>query len=224
MRKINEFLKDAAKEFPDALAGKSSAGGFDGPPLPVNLEYRVVLTRGEWRQANNSGNYSFAMTFEVAEPAEFAGRKFSEYYSIDEGAHPVAREKFAQLIGASCIDLTEVNTDDNDEFAKAFEGTQYVVATRVWGDDGDRNGIRYLNKDYGQTLKTDVKPPKPRGGGLPTRKGPGIGDKLALPTAQILKNTEEEAQAEQPAAPSPTLPGGAAPSGVKLPPGLGGRP
>lgn len=219
MRNINEFLKEVQKEFPDELAGKASnGGGFDGPPLPEDRQYRATITRAEWRQATGSGKYSYAITFEVTEPAEWAGRKFSEYYSIDSG-NRIAAEKFSKLIGESGINVAEADTSSNEAFAKSFEGAEFVVATRTWGEDDDKTGLRYLNRDRGQALKDKIDPPKKK----------KVGSSLVA-DIQIKKDqapgpfdggtAEAEEEATAPAQAPVSLPGGARPSGVNLPPGL----
>lgn len=216
MRSITDFLNsDVAgdAELQDAIAGKSSAGGFDGPPLAVTRQYRATIVRGEWRQAN-SGKYNFSFTFEITEDPEneFVGRKFSETYSIDKDAHKVSKEKFARLLGESGIQASDF-TGDNEKDAKLFEGTEYVIATRVWGEEGDRTGLRYLNRDRGQQLLTNIPAPKSQGG-----------TKAPL-TADISVNKEKGPQenvAEEPAQPATpvSLPGAGRSSGVNLPPGL----
>ena len=227
MDSIFTFLDGAKEEFKDALAGKRTGGGFDGPPLPQNLQYRGQISRGEWRQAQTSGKWSFSMTFEVLEPEEFAGRKFTEYYSIGSDTNNIGREKLATLIGASGVDANSFDRTgdvekDNAAFAKLFEGTQYVVAVRTWGDDMDRTGLRYLNKDYGQTLLTNVEPPKPKGGNLPNKKGGGpLKADISIPKGD--DQTEEQPDTpntEPDEQPQVTFPGGKSPSGVTLPPGL----
>lgn len=216
MKQLTDLLGGLATEFPDQIAGKSPASGFDGPPLPENRQYRAEIVRGEWRQSTGSGNWSFSFTFEVTEPAEFAGRKFSEYY--DPNGHQASREKLSRLIGESGLNLDEVDKSDYDVFAKAFEGTSYVVATRIWGTENDRTGLRYLNKDRGQALQENIKPP--------VKKTPPAD--LQRPDISVLKaqqeaaaqaagQTEESAPAPESA---PQLPGAGVRPPVTLPPGL----
>lgn len=230
MQSLGNLLGDLAEEFGDAIQGKNPNAGFDGPPVPSNRQYRAVVSRAEWRQATTSGKWSYSITFEITEPSEHAGKKFSEYYSIDAAAGAIGREKFARLIGESGIDLKTADTSSEDAFAKEFEGKQFVIATRIWGDQKDRNGIRYLNKDRGQALRTDIKP-------LPAE----LADNIGKLKADITVPKREEAHGELPASEEPEdgtydeekaaeataeqvrLPGqGNRPEGVRLPPGLRG--
>lgn len=209
MQSLTDFLNDLGAEFPDEIAGKGGASGFDGPPLPEDRQYRARISRGEWRQAQN-GNWSFSFTFEIIEPAEFAGRKFSEYYSKD-GSNQIAKEKFAKFIGESGIPFDEIDKSSDEAFAASFEDATFVIATRTWGDQNDRTGIRYLNRDRGQALQEKIAPAKKRGStSKPLR-------------ADISVNKDKGPTEEStPVAPRPpvTLPGGNRPSGVTLPPGL----
>lgn len=218
MRGIGEFISDAEKEFPDELEGRQTMGGFDGPPLAMTRQYRARVARGEWRQANTSGKWSFSITFEIVEDphGEFVGRKFSEYYSIDKGAHEAARRAFSRFLGESGLDIPSISNQENEDFIKNFEDITYVVATRTWGDDGDNTGIRYLNRDRGQKLQENIKPPK----------APGSVSKPLRADINIKKEEEpfpETAPLEEAAAaPQVSLPGtgSSRPPGVNLPPGL----
>lgn len=215
MRSITDFLKEVKQDYPDALAGKSSAGGFDGPPLPDDREYRATVVRGEWRQAQ-SGNYSFAFTFEITFPEEFAGRKFSEYYSIDKG-NAIAAEKFSRFIGESGVDLADVDQSNNESFAAAFEGSSFIIATRIWGQDADRTGIRYLNRDRGQEPKASIQPPKKKAGAAKS-----LTADIQLPKRGEEPFPEERAAETEVAVnqPTVTLPGSGVRPPVSLPPGL----
>lgn len=229
MQDLSNLLGDLATEFPDEIEGKNTAAGFDGPPLPSTRQYRAVVSRAEWRQATTSGKWSYSITFEITEDpkGEFVGRKFSEYYSLDASAGEVGRSKFARLIGESGIDVKTANTSSEAEFAKEFEGKKFVIATRIWGDAMDRNGIRYLNKDRGQKLLDNITP-------APAELRAKSDGKLK---ADIQVGKREEAHGEIPAGETdeetpeevqvPTeqvrLPGGnSQPGGVRLPPGLRG--
>lgn len=226
MRSITDFLNtDVAGDeaLQDAVSGKASAGGFDGPPLAVTRQYRATITRGEWRQAQNSGKFSFAFTFEITEDIhdEFVGRKFSEYYSIDKDAHKVGKEKFARLLGESGINAADF-TGDNEKDAKLFEGTEYVIATRIWGEDGDRTGLRYLNRDRGQALLDNIPAPKQQGGAkaplradISVNKQKGPAEEEPFPAEEAQEEAPVEAEK-----PKVNLPGASRPQGVNLPPGL----
>jgi hypothetical protein len=223
MKSISDFLKGLAEEFPDQIAGKSQFGGFDGPPLPEDQQYRATISRGEWRQSQGSGKYSYAVTFEIQEPSEHAGRKFTEYYSADESAHRVSREKFSKLIGESGLNLAEVDQSSEETFAAAFEGTSYVIATRTWGEENDRTGLRYLNRDRGQELKK-IAPAKGQEAAKPLRADISV-NKNVGPFSAEQPETDEQGEEEEVVAAEPTqapitLPGGTRPSGVSLPPGL----
>jgi hypothetical protein len=232
MRSITDFISnDVAKDsaLQDAVSGRASAGGFDGPPLPISRQYRATIVRGEWHQSQ-AGKYSFAFTFEVTEDIydEFVGRKFTEYYSIDESANQVAKEKFARLLGESAIPHDQF-TGDNEQDAHLFEGTEYVIATRVWGEEDDRTGIRYLNRDRGQKLLDNIPPPKSaKGTKKPLRpdisvnknRGPQQEEAEEEPFPEGEPDSAESEETVQQQRPI-NLPGGnSRPGGVNLPPGL----
>lgn len=231
MQQLENLLGDLATQFPDAIEGKNPNSGFDGPPVPSTRQYRAVVSRAEWRQAQSSGKYSYSITFEITEPAEYAGKKFSEYYSMDASAGTVGREKFARLIGESGIDLKTADTSSEDAFAQEFVGKKFVLATRIWGDEMDRNGLRYLNKDRGQKLLDNIKP----------AASELAAQQKAKLKAEIQVNKAEESTPEEESVPEdtsaeereaaheqtipqqapPSLPGsGSARPPVNLPPGL----
>lgn len=217
MKQLTDLIGGIVEQFPDEAAGKSPASGFDGPPLPETRQYRAEIVRGEWRQAVGSGIWQFAFTFEIQEPEEWAGRKFSENYNPE--GHVASREKLARLIGESGLDMSEVDQSSYDAFADAFVGTKYVIATRTWGTENDRTGLRYLNKDRGQELQTSIKPPVKK-----TQTA-----NLGKPDISVLKNqaaassappaSEETAEAPVEAA-APGLPGNGSRPPINLPPGL----
>lgn len=212
MRSIGDFIGEATEEFPDEIAGnRTGGGGFDGPPLDVTKEYRVEVWRAEWRKANTSGKWSFAVTFEVAE-GDRQGYKFTEYYKIDKDAPDAAKRAFSDFLGKSGLNIGDLDQSDNDAFIKNFEGITYVIAPRVWGDEDDNTGIRYINKDVGQTPKEGIKPPNKKG------------TRTAL-SADINVNKDKGPAGEEPfpeTTQSAVLPGtGTRPAGVNLPPGLG---
>lgn len=233
MQNLGNILGDLATEFPDAIEGKNPNSGFDGPPVPSTRQYRAVISRAEWRQAQSSGKYSYSITFEITEPAEYAGKKFTEYYSLDASAGTVGREKFARLIGESGINVKEADTSSEETFAQEFVGKEFVIATRIWGTDMDRNGLRYLNKDRGQKLLDKITPAPSElqamaahklKADIQVNKQPEVEQQQIPETvAEEQAEAREEHQAagtEVPAS-TPRLPGGSArPGNVNLPPGL----
>lgn len=226
MQDLTNLLGDLATEFPDEIEGKNTNAGFDGPPLPSTRQYRAMVSRAEWRQSQ-AGKWSYSITFEITEDpkGEFVGRKFSDYYSLDASAGEVGRSKFARLIGESGIDLATADTSSEATFAKEFEGKKFVIATRIWGDEMDRNGIRYLNKDRGQKLLDNITPAPAElraqtanklKADIQIRKGEQVETETETETGE---GTETEAPAQE----QVRLPGSnQAPGGVRLPPGLRG--
>jgi hypothetical protein len=222
MRAVSDFLGEAEEKFPDELAGRSSAGGFDGPPLAQDREYRIQVSRAEHRKSN-SGKWQFAVTFEVInDPGdEFVGRKFSEYFSIDKDAHEAARQSFARFLGASGLNVAELDQSSNEAFIAEFEGLTFICATRTWGTEDDRTGVRYLNQDRGQDPRPSIAPPKSKTGAKPLKadimvnknKGPAEPGPAAVAT-------DSETEEAPPASPPVTLPGSGVRAPVNLPPGL----
>ena len=223
MRSITDFLGEAAKEFGDELEGRSVSGGFDGPPLAQNRQYRARVARAEWRQATTSGRWSYSVTYEVTEDPkdEFVGRKFSEYYSIEAGTPEAGKRAFSRFIGDSGVNVKELEypktgdvETDNNAFIKCFEGVSFVIATRVWGDDESNTGIRYLNRDRDQALLDHIEPHKPKGA---TKNS-------LVPEINVNKSKgpfdADESQEVQQAPAS--LPGSGTRPPVNLPPGLRG--
>jgi hypothetical protein len=229
MQDLSNLLGDLATEFPEEIEGKNANSGFDGPPLPSTRQYRATISRAEWRQAQSSGKWSYSITFEITEDpkGEFVGRKFSDYYNLDASAGEVGRSKFARLIGESGIDLKTADTSSEATFAKEFEGKNFVIATRIWGDAMDRNGIRYLNRDRGQKLLDNITPAPAE---LRARQGTSGGLKADIQIPKqgetdtaVSEPTGEEAESGQPVQETVRLPGtNTAPGGVRLPPGLRG--
>lgn len=195
-----------------AKAGQTPTSAWDGPPLPQNLEYRVTVDSAEYKASKSSGRNQFVLTYEVNEPAEFAGRKVQDYYSPTP-TNTIASEQLAKLFGALKANL-EGWGEDLEGFVKQFEGKSLVIAVRTWGEDADRTGVRWVNPDYGQTLKTDIKPPKAKADTskltadieIPKPQTPAEPATVAAPIAQPNQTT----------APLPTS------GGPNLPPGLRG--
>lgn len=216
---IGTFLGTASGEFPDELAGKTGGGGFDGPPLNAKHEYRCVVDRAEWRKSQ-AGKWSYAITFRVIEDPdsddEFLGRKFTEYYSIGKDTNRVGLEKFSKFIGQSGLDLAGLDQSDNQSFIDSFVDVEYVVAVRTWGSESDRTGVRWLNRNNGQALRTEVAAPKPKDGTQKPLDAEISVDKVKGPADE----TPTQAAEPEPQAPPVTLPTGNASSGISLPPGL----
>lgn len=225
MPTLDQFLNGLEKNetTKDILEGKTTFGGFDGPPLPTNREYKAHVSRGEWRQSQ-SGKWQFAFTFEVDGDDDWTGRKFTEYYSKD-GDNRINDEKFARFIGESGLDLKSVDRSSEAAFAQSFEGTEYIIATRIWGTDGDRTGLRYLNRDRGQDPKASITPPKPQTtktlrADITVNKERGPGQPEQSVTALKDENGEDPNPQSETQTPSVALPGSGRSPGVNLPPGL----
>lgn len=227
MQSLDQFLTGLEKnpDTKDILEGKASYGGFDGPPLATTRQYHGVVSRGEWRQSQ-AGKWQFAFTFEILGDDEWTGRKFTEYYSKD-GDNRINDEKFARFIGESGLDLKVVDRSSEEAFAKSFEGVEYILATRIWGTDGDRTGLRYLNRYTGQEPLLSIAPPKPQKDSKNLRadiqvnkeRGPGQpeqGSETDGETAEVSGDEQDTA----PQTPSVALPGSGRAPGVNLPPGL----
>lgn len=211
MVSLQDFLKDIKTNFQkdmDKAREGVASGAWDGPPLPLDREYRVEVEKGEYK-ASNRGTMNLVLTYVITAPDEFSGRKMQEYYQPEPG-NEIAQRKLSELIGALGPSLDGLGTDW-EVLAKRFEGATGVVALRVWGENDDRYGVRWINSDRGQELKTNVKPPKPKNAGKSLR-----------PDVQIRKDEPFPATATQATADDqPALPNTARPSGgPNLPPGL----
>lgn len=203
---LGDILKDHQEAFEQAARGDRPTSSWDGPPLPLELEYRVEVDTSVFK-TSNAGREQIAMTFVVLEPEEYAGRKFQDYYAPKAGNEVGARQ-FAQMVGAFQGKMDGWD-NDWDGFASQFEGKTGVVALRVWGQDNDRFGVRWINADRGQALSTNVKPPRPQSKKLVT----GQAD-IVIPKAQ------EAVSTVTPPIVVPTQGESIAPKGVNLPPGL----
>lgn len=211
---LGGILDTYGDRFEAAKEGRAPESAWDGPPLPLNLQYRVVVDSSVVKPSNASGKNQFVITYEIQEPAEHAGRKVQAYYAQNP-PNEFGKQALADLFGALRADMTGWG-EDIDGFAAQFVGRTAVVALQLWGTDNDRYGIRYINADRGQTLKTDVQPKKSSGGA----KSNDLKADIVIP-----KNPDPQAgeastpAASTPAAPvSPPLPGG----GPNLPPALRG--
>jgi len=203
---LNSIKNDYAKEFDQAASGVGPSGNWD-IDLPVTQEYRAIVTKSEFGKSKSGGKDQIIITYEVQEPEQYKDAMLQQYVDPNP-TQTWQTESLAKLFGALRADLNKLG--DFDDFVKDFEGKTVVLATNKWGEANDRNGVRYVNADRGQTLKSDVKPPKSRGTSASLRPDITIPkDESAPPVAP---------PAEIP--PSSPLPGGAQSSGVNLPPGL----
>ena len=217
MISLQDLLKDIKKNhgetYENALAGKTPQGAWDGPELPLELEYRVRVDKAEFKPSAASGNPQIVLTYEISEPEEFAGRKFQDYYS-PKPTNEVGSRKLAELFGA--LQASMEGWGENIEgFVDQFMDKKATVTLRRWGQNNDRTGVRYINLDKGQTLRTNILPPKPRGD-TPADLRPEIN----IPKPETAtKATVTPPTVTPPAEPKQTV---TPPSGVNLPPGLAG--
>lgn len=209
--KIQTEHKDA---FDKAAQGVAPSGDWaNAGDLPLNLEYRVEVVEANYGNSKSSGNPQITLVYEVQEPAEYAGKKFSDYQSPNPTT-PVGAEVLAKTFGALQARMDGFG-NDFVAFVKQFEGKTAVVALRVWGQENDRIGIRYINLDRGQELSTTVKPKAQRGGTSNLR-----------PEINIPKPQNDPFPATPAAPPVTPTPASAEPAtapstgGVNLPPGL----
>lgn len=208
---IGTIKTQHADRFEDAKEGKGPSGMWDGPPLPLNNEYRVVVDSTAYSPSKSTGKMQFVFTYEITEPSEFAGRKLQDYVSPTP-TNQIGSEQLANLFGALRADLDGWG-DNFEAFVKQFEGRTAIIALRTWGEENDRYGVRWVNADRGQKLKTDVKPPKQKANTNNLRAD-----------IQIPKDPEA-APAPAPVTPPPAQPSAPAPAisgGPNLPPGLRG--
>lgn len=199
-------IKDEYQQvYEDARDGKTPNSAWD-VDLPVDREYRVKVVEAEYKASKQSGREQFVFTYEVVEPAEYAGAKFQDYQSPNPTT-TIGIEMFAKMVGAFGVSLEGHASDE--AFAKAFEDRVVVVALRKWGQEMDRTGIRWFNKDKGQTLSTSVKPK-----GAPRASAANLRPDINIP--------KDDAPATPPVTPPVTPPTvqSPVPGGVNLPPGL----
>lgn len=222
MHQLGDLIKGLQTEYGENLerADTGPAGGFDGPPLPETIEYRLEVVKGEYK-ASKQGNQMVVLTLEVLEPEEWAGRKVQE--NLMAGGESWAREKFAKTVSALGVSLSGISGDDWDGFAQLFVGQTAVGTMKTWGEQEDRSGVRWLNKDVGQSLRTNISPPKKKSNtGNSLRPDIVINKTEPFPAEPGVVNADGTPEA------APTLPssgvgvGAAAYTGPRLPPGLGG--
>lgn len=218
MVSLQDLLKDIktnhSTTYENALIGKSPAGAWDGPELPLELEYRVRVDKSELKASQASGNVQIVLTFEIIEPEEFAGRKFQDYYS-PKPTNEVGSRKLAELFGALQASLDGWG-EDSDGFVNQFTDRHATVTLRRWGQANDRTGVRYINLDRGQTLRTNIVPPK-------VKAAPTTGADLR-PEINIPKEEAQNPGAVTPPTIAPPVieTQTITPPGVNLPPGLVG--
>lgn len=211
---LTDLLGDITKQFGDRMEavkeGRAPANAWDGPPMPLTNEYRVKVDTSTY-QPSKAGKNQFVITYEIQEPEEFAGRKVQAYYN-PAPTNEAGSRQLADLFASLKAKLDGWG-DDFEGFAAQFVGTTAVITLDTWGDEEDRYGVRWINADRGQTLKTDIKPKvKKAGGGASNLKADIVIPKPETPAGETPSVSPPEVAAA-PAAVSP-------PSGPNLPPGL----
>jgi hypothetical protein len=215
MTNLSDLIKTIktteAETFKNAYEGKSPASAWDAD-LPLDIEFRVEVASCKFDKSKASGRDQFVFTWEVVGPEEYAGKKFQEYVSPSPTNEAGSRQ-LADLLGALQANLEGWGNDQWNEFAAQFEGRTAVVALRRWGQNDDRIGIRYINLDRGQELRTGIKPPKPKN----NRSAADLRPEINIPKDDPFPaTTVTPPPAEEPKqATTPPLPGG-----INLPPGL----
>lgn len=207
---LGDFLGNLKDEYGQNLEEADKVtGAWSGPALPLNQEYRIKIVEGEWK-TSNAGKENVVVTWEIVEPVEFAGRRGRNYYGTSDPTQ-ITREQFAKLILATGISTDDSNGDWN-EFAARFVDTTIVAPLRSWGDENDQYSLRWTNKDTGQVLKDTISPIKPK-----------TDLSILKPQVGFAKESTGEPFPEERVVtsevPSVTA---TVPSGIKLPPGIGG--
>lgn len=210
---LGQVKRDHQEAFDNAKAGIAPSGDWaNAGDLPIDREYRVVVDSAEYGKSKTSGKSQMTLVYKVVEPAEFAGKKFSDYQSMPPTT-TIGSEVFSKTIGALQATLDGYG-DDFAGFVKQFEGQTAVVALRIWGQEGDRIGVRWINADHGQTLSTKVNPIKSKTDTKTLRPDVNIPKGEPFPeTPGITPPPVEPPAAANPATPPST-------AGVNLPPGL----
>lgn len=204
--KIKTEHKDA---YEGAKEGRAPNSAWETADLPLTHEYRLTVDSAEYK-TSQSGREQFVITYEVVEPAEYAGKKFQDYQSPNP-TNTVGTEMLAKFFGAFQLELDDNFGSDFGAFIKQTEGRTVVAALRRWGEQMDRTGIRWVNPDKGQNLNQNVKPAKASGTRTPTQ--PDI--QIPKPATAPVVTPPPAAAAPQPSTPPPS-------GGIKLPPGLQG--
>jgi hypothetical protein len=209
---LGQVKRDHQEAFENAKAGIAPSGDWaNAGDLPTDREYRVVVDSADYGKSKTSGKTQMTLVYKVVEPAEFEGKKFSDYQALPPTT-TVGSEVFAKTIGALQASMDGYG-DDFAGFVKQFEGNTAVVALRIWGQEADRIGVRYINADHGQTLSTKVSPPRTK------RDTSGLRPEVVIPKGEPFPETPTitpptvTPEAANPATPPST-------AGVNLPPGL----
>lgn len=212
---LTDLLGDIKTKYGDRIEavseGRAPANAWDGPPMPLTHEYRVKVDSAI-AKPSNAGNLQFVITYEIQEPVEFEGRKLQAYINPKPTTEGGSRQ-FADFLGAMKAQMDGWGENNFDGFVAQFVGQTAVITLNTWGDQNDRYGVRWINADRGQVLKTTIAPAKPR----------STGNANLTADIQIPKDKTEETAApvvsppETPAqTPAVTPPTG----GPNLPPGL----
>ena len=195
MFKLSDVLGPVIEKYDADLTGLNRPqSAWDGPTLPENLEYRCEVTSAEFADSK-AGNSMIKLTLDVLEPSEWAGRKLQQTVMLKHD-QAWAVDRFAETLFAFGVAGLDTYGEDINRFTNDFVGAKVIIAVNVWGDNSDRSGVRWVNRDTGRALRANIAPPK----------GATNGSKLR-PDIVITKQ------------PEPLV--SAAPSGVRLPPGLG---
>lgn len=213
---ISNLKETFADRMDDINEGRNPSNAFDGPPLPLTNEYRVRVDRSEYKPSIKTGINQFVITYEVVEPVAYAGRKIQAYYSPNP-TNEAAGRQLADLFAALKADLDTGWGDDYEGFAAQFVDRTAVITLNIWGTDNDRNGVRWINADRGQTLKTGITPPKAK------TNTSNLRPDISIPKDPEPTPVQAPTAEEQPAVQAPLpggLGGGSSKPGPNLPPGL----
>lgn len=208
MQSLQDLLGigDYTEEFEDAKAGKAPNSQWD-VNLPLNLEYRLTVDTADYSKSK-AGKDQIVLTWAVVEPEAYAGAKFQTYHSPNP-TNTVGSQILAKLFGALQASFDGYGTDIA-AFVKQFEGRTVVAALKTWGQENDRYETRWTNTDRGQTLRTDLKPPKGQSSSASDLRADVVIPKADEPSAPVVTP------------PVITPPVVSPPGGVNLPPGLRG--
>jgi hypothetical protein len=172
---------------------EGALNGNDGPqftnvPWDFTKEYRVEVVQGDALRAG-SGTEGFLMVLEVTNEGPHKGQRiwYRNYIKNDPPAFIVSR---LATIASAFPDGPPMGDVSWDVFAAKSVGATYVIGlqegnSRTEGDDTKYPEIRWINRDMGQTLQTNIKPPKPRSEskGLTATVIPGLTDAAPAATA-----------------------------------------
>lgn len=218
MPSLTDFLGDITKNYQqdiDKARSGSPSGAWDGPAMPLNQEYRVVVDRCTFGLAKQSGRPQLTTTFMVVEPEEFSGRMVQTYWSCDK-TNDRAMKDFATNVGALKPDVTGLGPNDWEILANRYVGCKAVITLNTWGDANDRYGVRWINQDRNQLLKDTIAAPKPKTDSRSLR--PDVVIRKAE-TASWSDTNDDHEDVEAPK--KVELPGSARPAGgPNLPPGI----